>query len=785
MADRASQRTTVCLVAAMLVAASSSLGGGEVTLEQAVQAYRSSPFAFFSQDYFARFSRDAAAKLQAGEMQVAEGWQIVVDAGASPLTVLMAKDLAEFLRARMDLELVVRTATNAGPFPARTIALLERGGGRSAFPDSYTISVAQDGVVIKGQSATGLRDGVVRLVDRLGFRAAPMLQLGETVFTPKQALRVGAVPWMGGYRDVPFHGGNAVILTAAVDTRQTAYTQLAALSTSRAIPELAPAYNPALLGRLADNARAARRYGLKTYAALYIWEAYPADAPIFTNHPGLRGAQVVRHVDQPPIGFLPCTEHPLMRQYLSESLRGLFRDVPLDGALIIIGGEVFQHCFMRPAGVRKGHTNCARCEELGAETVVANLCNYLAAAIRSANPDARLIAWPYTASVFWSADEDQAAWISKLNPGTAVLTEIEKDVTLRKEGGPEGDINKRIWDYSIDFIGPTPRAQWQITACKAQGIEVYLKSEPELAFEAPGLPYIPCLDRWYERAEAMATSGADGAWVFPWFQASYGTTSSEVYKYAWWAPNEEKEAVLAKLARRIAGPTAAGHLREAWAFVSQAITNSPEMPNYFGGPYYLGPAHPMCADEKAALPAMFQARSRFGAHVLTGPTCTPLQASRCYRRMERALKRAVDQLAAAEPLVPPRCTLTFQAEALPARWFYHIARTHANFYESCLLRDYFAGFSKGGTNSAAELAGAQSRYDRWRAVLTDERANTIAAMPVVRQDPRLDVRYGFGGAALAPATEMMQAKLKLLDQELSDYLPSVARRCGLEARDRR
>ena len=424
---------------------------------------------------------------------------------------------------------------------------------------------------------------------------------------------------MGGYRDVAFHGANAVILTATVDTRQTSYTELAALSTSRAIPELASVQDPALLKRFAENARAARRYGLKTYAALYIWEAYPAGAPIFTNHPGLRGAEIVRHVDQPPVGFIPCTEHPLMRRYLTESMCGLFRDVPLDGALIIIGGEVFQHCFMRPAGAKKGHTNCERCEKLGAETVVANLCNYLAEAIRSVNPDARLIAWPYTATAFWSADEDQAAWINKLKPGTAVLTEIEKDVTIRKEGGREGDINKRIWDYSIDFIGPTPRAQRQIAACKAKGIEVYLKSEPELAFEAPGLPYIPCLDRWYDRAEAMANSGADGAWVFPWFQASYGTSSSEVYKYAWWAPNVGKDAILAGLARRIAGPAAANNLREAWACVSQAITNSPEMPNYFGGPYYLGPAHPMCADEKAELPTIFQAKGKFGPHVLNRP----------------------------------------------------------------------------------------------------------------------------------------------------------------------
>ena len=755
---------------------------GEVTLEEAVQAYKSGPFAFLSQDYFARFSQDKEAKAQAEEMKISKDWQIIVGADADPLTSLMAGHLAEFLRERMNLPLLTRTQKLAGSFPRRTIALVDRGGGSPTSPDSFTISVTKDRVVVKGRSPAGLQDGVVQLVDRIGFRAAPILELGETVSTPRQAIRLGAVPWMGSYRDVAFHGGNAVILTAGVDTRQTtSHTRVAALSTSQAIGELVSQQDPALLRHFAANAREAKRYGLKTYCALYIWEAYPADAPIFTNHPGLRGAEIVRHVDQPPIGFIPCTEHPLMRRYLTESIRGLFQEVPLDGALIIIGGEVFQHCFMRPAGVKKGQTNCERCKKLGAETVVANLCNYLAEAIRSVNPDARLIAWPYSATAFWSADDDQVAWINQLKPGTAVLTEVEKDETLIKEGGKEGDISKRIWDYSIDYIGPTPRAQRQIAACKAQGIEVYLKSEPELAFEAPGLPYIPCLDRWYDRADAMAASGADGAWVFPWFQACYGTTSAEVYKYAWWNPIEGKDTTLAKLARRIAGPAAAEDLRQAWGFVSQAITNSPELPPYFCGAYYLGPAHPICADATAELPKIFQAKGRFGSHVLTGPTCTPLQGGRCYRRMEQALLKAVEKIAAAEPLVPERCATTFQAEALPTRWFYHIARTHANFYESCQLRDFLTEFATRNSPSAADISEAQSRYDRWRAVLTDERANTLAAIPVVEKDPRLDVRNGWG-VVLAPAPEMMRAKLALLDHELNDYLPAVATRCGLDSR---
>jgi hypothetical protein len=157
---------------------------------------------------------------------------------------------------------------------------------------------------------------------------------------------------------------------------------------------------------------------------------------------------------------------------------------------------------------------------------------------------------------------------------------------------------------------------------------VYRKREPELAFEAPGLPYIPCVDHGYDRTEASASSGASGSWVFPWFQASYGSTSSEVYKFAWWNPGEGKNAMLDELAWRIAGPAAAANLQQAWSSASQAITNSPDLPPYFCGPYFVGPAHPMCADASPGLPEVFQARSRFGPYVLTGSTRTVLFACR-------------------------------------------------------------------------------------------------------------------------------------------------------------
>ena len=753
------------------------LGVSSVLGDAVDDAYLAGPFSFLSHDYFARFTSDPGAVASENEVALAPDWAIVVDVTADPVITLMAEHLAEFLKERMGLDLPIRRDADALAAKVKALVLLV--DGAAPLSDAFTISVAADSVVVRAGTPAALRDGVASLVDRMGFRAAPILALGESTISPRLKTRVGAVPWSGSCRDVVFQGNNAVILTPEIGSRAYAAARLHELSSSTTIPGLAALQKPELLERLAQSAREARRYGLKTYLPLRMWDFYPADAPIFTNHPELRGAEALYVLDQPPAGFLLCTESPLMRQYLSESIRGLFEAIPLDGILIIIGGEEFQHCFMRPAGVAQGHTNCARCEPLGADTAVSNLCNSLADAAREANPEALVVAWPYSAGMFWSADDMQSGFIEKLTPGTALLTEIEKDGTVVKEGG----VNKLIWDYSIDLIGPTDRAKRQIAACKARGIPVFLKSEPELAFEAPGLPYIPCLDRWYDRAEALAASGADGAWVFPWFQPCYGTTSAEVYKYAAWTPAPGKEAVLAALAQRIAGKDAAPLLRQAWASVSEAISWSPEQPPYFSGPYYLGPAHPMFADPEAPLPDCFNRDGKLSMHVLRDARGDELRGNvetfgRYYRKMEEALKKAVDALDSAQPLVPDRCMPVFRAEVLPTRWFYHTARSHANFYASAHHRDFLRAFAELPTHSPEELAEAQLRYEQWRAVLADEKANTIAAIPVVEQDPRLDFRNG-AGKSLAPALELMRAKLEMLDHELNEYLPALAQRCGI------
>lgn len=734
------------------------------------EAYDSCRFSVLSKDYFSRFSLDPTATPQTGEVAINAHWRLVLPNGIDPLGRLMAEHLQAFLRDRMSLPLSIEEEAPASlaTLKAPAIVLLDSGGGDADTPESFTIRVEKDRVTVQGDSPNGLRDGIVRLVDRMGLREAPILEAGSVTYKPRLSVRLGTVPSGGSYQDLVFFGFNAVFYGGG---------DLYAFSQSDAIPELAVRR---VSGSLESNQKGMKeigKYGLKAYAWLNTRQKFPQDDPVFLAHPEIRGALTWAADGE----YTLCTSHPLVRRYLTESVQDLFRAMPeLQGVVLIIGGEGFYHCHMRPYGVEKGHTNCARCEPLGAEAAVADLCNDLAAAARSVNPNAEVVLWPYSAEHVWAADRSTVGFLEKLKPGTALVTEIEKSEVLEKPHG----VKKSIWDYSIDLIGPGPRAQQQIATCSKRHVPVYLKSEPELGFEAPRLPQIPCMDRWVLRAEALASCGADGAWVFPAFRPFYGSSTGEINKFLWWTPVPDREELLQALAKRLAGEKAAGHLREAWKAVSEAITFSPELPPYYTGPYYLGPMHPMCADRESALPDVFYGHYLFYAELKDSeglkkrPTFfidprgdVPVFGD-YYRNMEEHLARAAAKIFEASALVEDRHRLTFDAEASPILWFYHTARTHANFYESCQIRDALMALSKTGSLSVEEKADAARKMAQWKDVLEDERKNTEEALPLLQQDMRLDPYYG-GDHTFAHGEMMIEAKLTILQNEISHYLPSL------------
>lgn len=741
--------------------------------DETKQAYNASPFSEFSRDYFARITRDPAARPRDDEVEITARWIIEMPEHASPITTNMAADFAEMLRRRMDTKLaIISSRQMSSAVASKTIKLVEESGGVPDVPESYTLSITRKGVLIRGHDPCGVRDAIVRLTDMISLRQAPFLRIGTSTVKPRIPVRMGAVPFGGAVRDAVFLGYNAVFVPGG---------SLFALSDSDVFPQLKDRRDPALRAKFIEAVKEASKYGLRTYCWLDTRKKFPKDDPIFKAYPEVRGTLTWKADGE----YILCTEHPLVKQYLTDSVERLLRSAPsLHGFVIIIGGEGFYHCYMHSFGAPKGHSACPRCDKLGAEQTVANLCNLLAAAVRAVNPTGEVVAWPYSAEYVWSADRDQAGLIRLLKPGTAILTEVEKDEYVSK---PEG-FKKHLWDYSIDLIGPGDRARRQIADGRAVGIPIYIKTESELAFEAPGLPFIPCHDRWLARANSIAQSGASGAWMFPAFKPMYGSSVAEVAKFGMWDPAPDTEEILNKLASRIAGDAAGPKLREAWKYVSEAIPFSPELPSYYTGPYYLGPGQPMCANPTAPLPGVFFGRYLFQGEITdaeglkrrpiydTSPTGAVAIFGRMYRKMEDKLSNAVACVNAAASQIPARQTNLFASETSPIRWFYHTARTEANFYESCQLRDRLLALAKQSSRTENERIEATRLLTRWREVLENEKQNTEQALPVMAGDMRLDFYYG-SDHSFSHGVDVLKAKLKLIESEISEFLPEVATRC--------
>jgi hypothetical protein len=738
--------------------------------KETAAAYDACRYSALSKDYFNRFTRDPIAIPGSSEVAIDSDWRIVLSADVSQVGEVMAGHLQQFLRDRMGTNLPIEKydAATLAQLKSPAIVLLDTGGGDPKINESFSILVEKDRVTVQGASPNGLRDGIVRLVDRVGFREAPILDLGKVAYTPRLRLRLGTVPAGGKAKDVVFFGHNAVLYGGG---------DLYALSQSNVIPELAVRRVPSMLEANQKGMQEFGKYGVDVYAWLNTRQKFPLDDPVFRAHPEIRGALTWAADGE----YTLCTSHPLVRRYLKESIQSMFNSLPeLRGVVLIIGGEGFYHCHMRPFGVAKGQTNCARCDPLGAEAAVADLCNDLASAARTVRSDAEVVLWPYSAEHVWAADAPATGFLEKLNPGTALLTEIEKSEVISKPHG----IQKSIWDYSIDFIGPAKRTKQQIAVCLKRGIPIYVRGEPELGFEAPRLPQIPCMDRWAQRGEVLASCGADGAWVFPAFRPFYGTSTAEINKYLWWTPVPDREKLLHDFANRLACAPAADGLRNAWKETSAAIACSPELPSYYTGPYYLGPLHPMCADANASLPEVFYGQYLFHAEIKDAeglkkkPTFyktpqTPATFGASYREMEKHLARAAADIRNAAPSVDARHRLTFDAESGPILWLYHTARTHANFYESCQLRDALAAAMKKGSLSTEEEADVTDKLARWKVLLEDELANTKDALPLLEADMRLDPYYG-GDHTFPHGEDMIKAKLEILQREISEYLPSLA-----------
>ena len=701
----------------------------------------------------------------AGEFLIDESWAVRTEGRLEDPGPFAVEELVSFFQDAAGIAL----RTGAGGH-----AVVLRVSGTAADrrdAESFTLKTAREEIAIEAKSWRGVLYGVYHLEQLLLDRGAPALTPGEVARRPLYDVRMfgevyGTFTISGLRIERPVSRDTFSALSRFGANATFTFVGLGDYLDGRVFPELANPDREKNLAELARLAATARSAGLALYLDAYN-PKLPSGHPVFAAHPNARGAR--QHGGD--IRCL-CPSDPETLAFIADAWADVFRRVPaLGGMVAIIGGEGFYHCYMRtgPEG-----PDCPRCRARSPEDVVAGLTNAVFRAIRKARPDAELLAWPYSAFV-WSGDPHQLGLIAKLDPGIQIVPEIDKDHLYPKDG-----YVKNIWDYSIDFIGPSDRYLAMTEAARRRGLAVCCKTETAVSLEFNGVPYIPCLDRWGKRLDAIAATKPDSIYYAYDVTGFTRSRPEELAGRLSWTPSGSAAEEIRKMAVRDFGPAAADRAVTAWRFFSEAVGHMSHLTHgYYTGPSFIGPGQPLPLEERNLPTELFGKLFYLAENDASGGTSSASLSRPVYApdikvspaeaadadRATALWERGVEELRLAEREVPAWRAKEYARERDLAEYFLTMLRAigHGNRFFG--LRREYSGLAKDQAATDTARARAIGLLDAMREIVAADLENARASLPFIRRLPgldfavRLDLDY-------RPLDEIVAAKIRFTEAEV-------------------
>jgi len=189
-----------------------------------------------------------------------------------------------------------------------------------------------------------------------------------------------------------------------------------------------------------------------------------------------------------------------------------------------------------------------------------------------------------------------------LAPHIGLMHHVEKDFSYHKAG-----YTKSVWDYSIDYTGPSPEVQRLADFAHETGRPLLVRTETGIGLEVFQFPYVPALQhlaaKW-QGVRSLKPAGVHQSWLF---FGMAGTRAEELGFWAAYEPGKTADQFLREMAVRDFGAEAADSALESWAAMSRAVTHLPciQLPGYYVGPTFLGPCHPLLPSARDAVPDVF------------------------------------------------------------------------------------------------------------------------------------------------------------------------------------
>ena len=316
------------------------------------------------------------------------------------------------------------------------------------------------------------------------------------------------------------------------------------------------------LANLRRLVKQTKKYGIRVY--LYLNEPRAMPTEFFKARPDMAGVSARGLVTM-------CTSDQRVRQWMTDALAHLFREVPdLAGVFTITASENPTNCaFMG------GQAACSRCRDRSQAEIVAEVNAAIEEGVHRGNPDARVIVWDWG----WNGHGDATDTIAKLPKRVELMSVSEWALPIQR-----GGVRAKIGEYSISAVGPGPRAKRHWALAKQRGLKTVAKVQFNNTWELSAVPFLPVLDLIAEHCENLANADVNGT-MLSWTLGGYPSPNLQVAHRFATLPNANKESVLNAIATERYGSVAAPHVRRAWTVFSEGFRQFP----YDGHVLYLAP----------------------------------------------------------------------------------------------------------------------------------------------------------------------------------------------------
>lgn len=326
------------------------------------------------------------------------------------------------------------------------------------------------------------------------------------------------------------------------------------------------------LANLRALAARAKKFGIGIY--LYINEPRAMPASFFENHPDVAGVQ------EGDLTAL-CTSHPAVRQWMSDALAHIFREVPqLAGVYAITASENLTNC-----ASHGGWTSCERCKTRTDADILAEVVSVIEEGVHRGNPKAAVLISDWG----WRGHGDAPDIIARLPKSVYLMSVSEWRLPIER-----GGIKSTVGEYSISSVGPGPRALGHWKAAREAGLKTGTEIQFNNTCEIATIPYLPVMDLIAEHCHNLNNAANLNAMLIGWTMGGYPSPNFQLAHRLSRTPAPTIDAALDEVARERFGAEGAPDARKAWTLMSEAFREYPfHISVVYTSPVQYGPANPL------------------------------------------------------------------------------------------------------------------------------------------------------------------------------------------------